>query len=163
MHLLPGDGERSGWALVLHRAGTVSALRLPSLHVRADALRTFVRAHDHRLRYPHSAPATGWGRALRAVCDWAWTAAMRDLAGHLLPEDGARRSGVPRVVLVPTGVLGLVPWHAARRKVGLPDGSRGHRYALEDLGFSYAPSARAHHATPGAGAGMRISSGGWLL
>ncbi|WP_371680343.1 CHAT domain-containing protein [Streptomyces sp. NBC_01276] len=142
VHLLPGDGERSGWALVLHRAGPVSALRLPSLHVGADALRTFVGAHDHLLRYPRSGPA-GWGRALRAVCDWAWTAAMRDLAGHLVPEDGVGRRGVPRVVLVPTGVLGLVPWHAARRKVGLPDGTRGHRYALEDLGISYAPSARA--------------------
>ncbi|MCF3178658.1 CHAT domain-containing protein [Streptomyces polychromogenes] len=142
VHLLPGEGERDGWAVVLHRAGPVSALRLPSLHVGADALRTFVRAHDHRLRYPHSA-AAGWRRALRAVCDWAWTAAMRDLASHLAPEDGAGRIGVPRVVLVPTAMLGLVPWHAARRKVGLPDGSRGHRYALEDLGISYAPSARA--------------------
>ncbi|MFE3760178.1 CHAT domain-containing protein [Streptomyces sp. NPDC059104] len=142
VHLLPGDGERGGWALVLHRAGPVSALPLPSLHVRAPALRTFVRAHDHRLRCPGSA-RDDWERALRAVCDWAWTAAMRDLAGRLAPEAGTGRDEVPRVVLVPTGVLGLVPWHAARRKVALPDGGRGHRYALEDLGISYAPSARA--------------------
>jgi CHAT domain-containing protein len=42
-----------------------------------------------------------------------------------------------RLVLVPMGILGLVPWHAAstvRRT--------GRRYAVEDIVVSYSPSAR---------------------
>lgn len=44
----------------------------------------------------------------------------------------------PRLVLIPMGPLGLVPWHAAR--VRTPDG--GHRYAVQEAVISYAPSAR---------------------
>jgi molecular chaperone DnaK (HSP70) len=42
-----------------------------------------------------------------------------------------------RIVLVPVGELGLVPWHAARCRSG-----RGYHYACQDVVFSYAASAR---------------------
>lgn len=54
------------------------------------------------------------------VCDWAWTAAMGSLASYR------------RLVLVPRGNLGSVPWHAARH-----DG----RYVCADVAVSYAGSA----------------------
>nr|WP_237518943.1 CHAT domain-containing protein [Streptomyces sp. SID5910] len=44
----------------------------------------------------------------------------------------------PRLVLVPMGTLGLVPWHAAWE----PGGPRGRRYALQAAEISYAASAR---------------------
>jgi CHAT domain-containing protein len=44
----------------------------------------------------------------------------------------------PRLVLVPVGDLGLVPWHAGRRAVA----GGALRYALQDSVISYAASAR---------------------
>ncbi|MFI5952198.1 CHAT domain-containing protein [Cryptosporangium sp. NPDC051539] len=57
---------------------------------------------------------------------WAWSAAM----GPLLDAIG----GTPRLVLIPSGPLATVPWHAAR--------SPGGDYAVERAILSYAVSAR---------------------
>ncbi|MBE1537058.1 CHAT domain-containing protein [Actinomadura algeriensis] len=76
-------------------------------------------------------------RALGQLCDWAWFAVLREVvpAARRLRPDGA----APRVVLVPVGRLGMVPWHAARR---VPrDGGAPH-YALHDLAISYAATGR---------------------
>ncbi|MEW1863149.1 CHAT domain-containing protein [Streptomyces sp. NPDC088194] len=80
-----------------------------------------------------SATASLRGR-LDRVCGWAWYAGMRPL----LDVFATRTGRVPRLVLVPMGTLGLVPWHAAWRQG--PDGRR--RYALHDAEISYAASAR---------------------
>ena len=72
------------------------------------------------------------------VCDWAWTAAVGPLLDRLPRRRGLRSPLPPRVVLVPMGELGRIPWHAARR---LQDGRT--RYAIEDAVFSYAVSAGA--------------------
>jgi hypothetical protein len=76
-----------------------------------------------------------WNHALEALCDWAWSAMAGPVLGHAAGWELARP---PRLVLVPTGNLGMVPWPAARTTG--PDGTR--HYAVEDAVFSYAASAR---------------------
>ncbi|GAB2886372.1 CHAT domain-containing protein [Streptomyces mayteni] len=73
-----------------------------------------------------------WGAALGELCDWAWLAAMGPLLTALGPY-----ARPPRLVLVPCGRLGLVPWHAARSPGA--DGQGG-RYVCQEAVVSYAPS-----------------------
>jgi tetratricopeptide (TPR) repeat protein len=70
------------------------------------------------------------GRRLDEVCRWAWTAAMGPLLQYTRRWHLQRPA---RLVLVPTGDLSLVPWHAA-----VHEG----RYALQDAVISYGVSAR---------------------
>src|SRR6185437_9049492 len=72
-----------------------------------------------------------WRDKLGPLCDWAWTAVIGPLLAQL-------PGTAPRLVLVPVGRLGVVPWHAARRA----DPGSGWRYAVADAVFSYAASGR---------------------
>ncbi|TDC70802.1 CHAT domain-containing protein [Actinomadura sp. GC306] len=92
----------------------------------AEACKEAVRAAVQRVE-----------RSLGQLCDWAWFAVMREVvpAVRRLRPAGAE----PRVVLVPTGRLGMVPWHAARR---VPRAGGAPRYALHDLVISYAATGR---------------------
>ncbi|WP_431975687.1 CHAT domain-containing protein [Micromonospora haikouensis] len=73
------------------------------------------------------------------LCRWAWRAVL----GRLVDDLRALRPGRPaRVALVPMGLLGLVPWHAAYEQT-----ATGRRYAMHDLVVSYTPSARMLCAT----------------
>ncbi|MFD9733406.1 CHAT domain-containing protein [Umezawaea sp. NPDC059074] len=65
------------------------------------------------------------------LCEWAWRVVMGPLLTRLL-ELGVS-AGLPRLVLVPSGKLGVVPWHAARG---------GDRVAVREAVFSYAASGR---------------------
>lgn len=76
-----------------------------------------------------------WREKLGMVSEWAWSAVVGPLLDQA-PRDAA--TGSPRLVLVPVGRLGVIPWHAARR--ASPDG--GWRYAVADTVFSYAASGR---------------------
>ncbi|MBM7075760.1 CHAT domain-containing protein [Micromonospora humida] len=73
------------------------------------------------------------------LCRWAWRAVVGRLIADLR---GLRPDRPARVVLVPMGVFGLVPWHAAYEET-----VTGRRYAVHDLVISYAPSARILCAT----------------
>lgn len=76
-----------------------------------------------------------WQLRLNEVCDWAWTAAMNEVLSTVGRSQGRRPA---RLVLVPAGELGAVPWHAARfRALG---GTV--RYACQDTVITYASSAR---------------------
>ena len=68
---------------------------------------------------------------LARLCDWAWAAAVGPLLDAVANPD-------PHLVLIPLGLLGVVPWHAARwyDQAGAP------HYAVEQATFSYAASAR---------------------
>ncbi|MEV4352047.1 CHAT domain-containing protein [Actinoplanes sp. NPDC049596] len=95
------------------------------------------------------APAPGGGRDAGEVsgapetasagpdelCRWAWSAAMSAVLRHVRGWELGRPA---RLVLVPTGPLAAVPWHAAYRN----DGER-RRYAIEQAVISYAVSGRA--------------------
>jgi hypothetical protein len=88
------------------------------------------------LAAPESLPARiEWADKLGKLCDWAWPTVVGPLL-RAVPR--ATPDAPPRLVLVPVGRLGMVPWHAARRPAA---GSRW-RYAVEDAVFSYAASGR---------------------
>ncbi|RMI45999.1 CHAT domain-containing protein [Streptomyces triticirhizae] len=73
-----------------------------------------------------------WRVELRGLCDWAGPAVM----APVLNAVGRPPGRAPRVVLVPCGPLGAVPWHAAR--VGNEHGA--YRYACQSAVISYASS-----------------------
>jgi tetratricopeptide (TPR) repeat protein len=138
VYLLPQEGTAAGLALAVDDAGGVREVRLPRLALvpRGPAAAFAQAQQDLRGAGPTTADEvrSRWRRALEDLCDWAWTAAMEQVLGSL-----AGRPGRPvRLVLVPVGELGLVPWHAARRAVA--DGRL--RYACQDAVLSYAASAR---------------------
>ncbi|GAA3865360.1 hypothetical protein GCM10022243_34420 [Saccharothrix violaceirubra] len=116
VYLLPATAHGPGRAVIVPVDAKVRVRDLPGLR-EAPAFTRYVAASG-RERLD----------ALGDLCTWAWEAVGRDLLSalrHLAPG--------PRVVLVPVGALGLVPWHAARH----PDG-----YLVRDLTIGYVPSAR---------------------
>ncbi|MGI5498729.1 CHAT domain-containing protein [Lentzea sp. CA-135723] len=116
VHLVPGQGEHSGRAWVTAAEGSVTEVLLPLLvDGPGSAVGRYLAADDEQRR-----------EQLPALCEWAWQVAVEPLLGHV-PGD------MPWFVLVPTGALGVVPWHAA--------GGDG-RMALREAGFTYAVSAR---------------------
>ncbi|AZQ38073.1 CHAT domain-containing protein [Streptomyces cyaneochromogenes] len=92
----------------------------------------------------HSDPSVEqtWEEALKALCDWAF-----QVLGPVLADvdKGLGADGRPlRIVLVPCGRLGLVPWHAARYPDDAP-----HRYLCETDVISYAASGSQFLRTVG--------------
>ncbi|MFE1366573.1 CHAT domain-containing protein [Streptomyces anulatus] len=136
VHLVAGRGSRPGRALILHAAGDVTTLSLPYLCEASGKLRRFALAHDLCLRSPGNRAISEWTKALRGLYGWTWQAVVGPLLEHLSSRPELTDRSVPQLVLVPTGILGLIPWHTARRKADGP----GWRYAIEDASFSYAPS-----------------------
>jgi CHAT domain len=132
VYLTASDDDAPGQAVLLREDGALSQLTLPALTTSP------VTAYEEALKAAADADWTGaaqlaWHRTLTELCDWAWTA----VTGPLL-EYMAQWGRPPRLVLIPAGRLGAVPWHAARHSG--PDGEP--RYAIEDAVFMYAASAR---------------------
>jgi hypothetical protein len=139
-YLLPRDDSGPGVGILVDPDGTVRSLPLPGLYAGPRSpVTTFLRTRRSAEAAATSAEAEAesesaravWLDALSTLCDWAWRVA----AGPLIQSIPARRGKERRIVLVPCGELGLVPWHAARRP-------GGDRYACQDAVFSYAASAR---------------------
>ncbi|KUF14883.1 CHAT domain-containing protein [Streptomyces silvensis] len=122
VYLVPASDSAAGLALVVTAAGGTYAIPLPDLIDDTGPLPAYLRDRS----------------SLSDLCGWAARAAMSPVLSALAD---ARPSGLPRLVLVPLGRLGAVPWHAASRH----DTSGGERrqYALEYAEFTYAVSARA--------------------
>lgn len=103
-----------------------------------------------RDRDPNDAAlARVWEGALEELCDWAFQALGPVLGGieERLAADGEGRgeeNGPLRVVLVPCGRLGIVPWHAAR----LPAGA-AHERLCQLAVISYAASGGQFLRTAG--------------
>jgi hypothetical protein len=79
-----------------------------------------------------------WEESLAALCDWAYQVLGPALAEvrERLAADGEPNDRPLRCVLVPSGRLGIVPWHAARRTGdGVP-----HDYLCRTAVISYAAS-----------------------
>ncbi|MFJ4468890.1 CHAT domain-containing protein [Streptomyces sp. NPDC089424] len=162
VYLVPAGEDTPGSAVVVTSGGAVHSVPLPTLTENAGPLREYARApHADAVRLAEDArdvspfgtdpdearvmkPAPGWSvsrpalpslrERLDRLCGWAWYAAMRPL----LDVFATRTGRAPRLVFVPMGTLGLVPWHAAWAQGA--DGRR--RHALEDAEISYAASAR---------------------
>jgi hypothetical protein len=145
VYLLPRGDDGAGLAILVQPDGQVRRLPLPGLYCgpRSPA------AVALGARREADAGAAGadrdiarktrqrWVEALGELCDWAWSAAIGPVLSTIpscSPGDGRPEH---RIVIIPDGELGLVPWHAARRR-----GGDGYRYACQDVAFSYAPSAR---------------------
>lgn len=154
VYLVPASDDVAGTAVVVTSGGAVHAVPLPTLTEEAAPLKEYAPT-GRRTREPVTAPAPGRDlgpvpgfasealladappplrRQLDRLCGWAWYAAMRPL----LEAFEMPRGRAPRLVLVPMGALGLVPWHAAWES----GGPRGRRYALQAAEISYAASAR---------------------
>ena len=76
-----------------------------------------------------------WEKAITAITRQLWEPLMAQLIHRL------QAIGYTQAVLVPTGFLSLMPLNAAWTED--PNVSTGRRYALDDINFTYAPSARS--------------------
>ncbi|MEV4558707.1 CHAT domain-containing protein [Kitasatospora sp. NPDC049285] len=132
--LVTADGRVELQPLTLVRAGALTALgAYRDAHRARQATLTLPGRHPERRAARHR-----WRAALAELCDWAGIAVLRPLLRHpALRTDGPP----PRLVLVPFGEFGRVPWHAGLLSSGLRDGSRPVR-AAERAVLSYAASAR---------------------
>lgn len=130
----PAPGQ-PGWAVIAPAHGSPSSVALMNLQVDDDddVERFLAALTDRDLQPPR--PRANLVGDLDMLCEWAWRAAIRSIVEDVLPTLPVPTSGRPyRLVLVPMGKLALIPWHAARRKDG--------RYAVQDVAFSIAASAR---------------------
>ncbi|MEV0701505.1 CHAT domain-containing protein [Saccharopolyspora sp. NPDC050389] len=125
VYLLPGV------AVLVTADGRVERVESPQLTEDGPVAR-FDRLQRER---PRGDVEEEWRAALASVCDWAWTAVLNPVLD--LVAAGSRERPL-RIVLVPAGKLGTVPWHAARRRV--PGGKV--RYVCQDAVICYAASAR---------------------
>ena len=135
VYLVAGGSETPGQLLVVDRAGGVAAFDAAELRdVPTGPLATYLAlpGPDREGFIP-----SAWRPALERLCDWAGQAVLAPLLAALAGRAGSGPDGVPRVVLVPCGTLGAVPWAAARRPT-----SAAPRYACADLVLSSAASAR---------------------
>ncbi|MGW8730958.1 CHAT domain-containing protein [Streptomyces sp. NPDC055808] len=159
VYLVPGDAENPGIAIFLVPGIGSKAFLVPALSGEGSGpLAAYLDAAAARSRYRTEAAERVWEDALGRLCDWAWSGVMGDIREMALllraDADGGsvnegefgsesdrdasppdRDASLPRVVLVPCGNLGVVPWHAARAR----DGDQYH-YACQDMVVSYAAS-----------------------
>ncbi|MBO1416198.1 CHAT domain-containing protein [Streptomyces sp. FH025] len=168
VYLVPG-GSAPGMAVIVGPDLEPGVLALPLLAADGRApLEEYLNVSAERSRLLKEGPGERreeakeveerWERALSALADWALPAAvapvLQGVAERLAANPGRHRGrpGGPRLVLVPCGNLGVVPWHAARLPEGAP-----HRYVCEIAVLSYAASGREFLR---AAARERLSPGG---
>ncbi|MFC8447940.1 CHAT domain-containing protein [Kitasatospora sp. NPDC057223] len=124
------SAESGGVALVVDGAGQATAVDLPAA-TRAAVERRARALLDNR---PSTGGTTGvWRGALDAVTRWAWSA----LLAPALPATGEAE----HLVLVPSGLIGMLPLHAAWRPD--PGTPTGRYHLLDERAVSYTPNARA--------------------
>jgi len=133
--------ELGGLALVV-RGLDVTTIDLPELT--RDAVETATLAYQDAYAAYLAEPdggAPAWEAALDDVTGWLWTAAMGEVIADLERTAPADGDGPPRAVLIPGGLLGLLPLHAAARPD--PDRPTGREYVLDRVQVAYAPNARS--------------------
>ncbi|WP_371654429.1 MULTISPECIES: CHAT domain-containing protein [unclassified Streptomyces] len=165
VYLVPRSEDGGGVAVLVTSRGDVHHVPLPRLTEDAGPLREY--EPPARAAGRDVGPVPGWGGAAPArplrdqldrLCSWAWYAAVRPLFDLFVVPD--RPGRVPRLVLVPMGALGLVPWHAA----WAPDAEGARRHAIEEAEISYAASARllcevaARPRTPHTGSALVVGN-----
>ncbi|MCT2591572.1 CHAT domain-containing protein [Streptomyces sp. N2-109] len=143
VYLLPGEGESPGVAIVVGPdiGVGIGGLSLLSGSESGPLERYLDAAAERSGHLGEPAAEQAWQDALSALCDWAYAAALDTVipavAQRLAANDerDTSRSGPPRIVLVPCGRLGVVPWHAARLPEEAP-----HDYLCQIMVISYAAS-----------------------
>jgi CHAT domain-containing protein len=119
--------ERGGLALVIQN-GCIDHVPLPNLT--ADSVVSRVRSHLAGVRSEKPLDPIV---SVDETTQWVWDAIMGPVVASL--------RGTEAAVIVPGGLLGLMPLHAAWTPAN--ERACGRQYALDDMVFSYAPSARA--------------------
>ncbi|MEU2712825.1 CHAT domain-containing protein [Streptomyces sp. NPDC007205] len=137
IYLVPGSDGAPGMVLAVGPEIGIGVGGLPMLtEAENGPLERYLDAASARSRNHGDAQVeAAWEEALSELCDWAYEVFVHVLAGlraHLPDEPGRR---TPRVVLVPCGRLGIVPWHAARFPADAP-----YDYLCQALVISYAAS-----------------------
>ncbi|MFE9386676.1 CHAT domain-containing protein [Streptomyces sp. NPDC007025] len=149
LYLVPGEGENPGVVLVVApRLGAavgvaplLSGAGSGPLESYLDATAARDAAAESGRPADPSAERT-WDEALAALCDWAHQvldpvlgAVRESLAEERGAEEQPTADGLLRIVLVPCGRLGIVPWHAASR-----EGAAGRDHLCRTTVVSYAAS-----------------------
>jgi CHAT domain-containing protein len=85
--------------------------------------------NDSKANYP------AWCKEIDATTNQLWDLLMGPIVQHLT------NLKIDRAILIPTGLLSLLPLHAA----WTPDETKptGRRYALDNIHFTYAPNAKS--------------------
>lgn len=132
IYLIPADnGDAPGMVLAVGPEIGIGVGPLPALSEAESA--PLERYLDAAAARTDEASERAWEDALSGLCDWAYRAFADVLTGLEAHLPAGHRT--PRVVLVPCGRLGIVPWHAARFPAGAP-----HDYLCQALVISYAAS-----------------------
>ncbi|MFD0413807.1 CHAT domain-containing protein [Streptomyces sp. NPDC127108] len=139
IYLVPGsDGEAPGMVLAVGPEIGVGVGPLPTLSAaRSAPLERYLDAAAARPPdHVDEEAERVWEEALADLCDWAHEVFAHILPGltEHLPQDPEEHR-TPRVVLVPCGRLGIVPWHAARFPADAP-----YDYLCQAAVISYAAS-----------------------
>ncbi|MBO3680843.1 CHAT domain-containing protein [Streptomyces sp. NEAU-YJ-81] len=150
VYLVPGQDTADGVTVLVPSAGEPTALALPGLgapgreplerYLDAGARRSAVSGHGMDA---YAEAHRHWEAALEGLCDWAGPAVLAPVLDALgvRAEDGSPQHNTPvRLILVPCGNLGAVPWHAARLPGPRAGARRPYTYACEDAVISYAAS-----------------------
>lgn len=109
-----------------------------------QSLGGYLGAYARHVDARNSAAFAAWLEALEQMSRWLGEVLMGPLleALKLMPAEGTdERDWLPRVTLVATGLLGLLPLHAACIDDQSQPGVR--RYAIDAATFCYAPNARS--------------------
>jgi CHAT domain-containing protein/tetratricopeptide (TPR) repeat protein len=136
--------EYGSLALIVHRTATtdatVTSLQIDSLtdaglrELLVGTQEAFLSeeswfgAYFNRQNNPQN-----WFDTIDAVTNQLWSKLMEPVISHL------QQKGVQQAVLIPTGLLGLLPLHAAWTEDAAKPSHR--RYALDEIAFTYAPNA----------------------
>ncbi|WIX92526.1 CHAT domain-containing protein [Amycolatopsis sp. DG1A-15b] len=127
--------EPGGLALVV-RGSAVTDVELPALT--ADAVRSrtegYLRDYERFRRDTDSEELrAAWRSSLDEVARWLWDAAVAPVLDEL--------GDPPETAVVPCGLLGLLPLHAAWTEDATTP--TGRRYAVDRTAFAYGANARA--------------------
>jgi len=123
-----------GMALLVEN-GQVEVIWLPDLDesaVLTEAI-SFLRSYSARSKSANQADiGDAWIEAVDRLTRWLWDVLMGQLVSAV--------TSAPRLTLIPSGLLGLLPLHAAwTSETTAPT---GRRYVLDAAAVTYAPNAR---------------------
>ncbi|WP_030863151.1 CHAT domain-containing protein [Streptomyces sp. NRRL S-37] len=165
VHLLPGGGTDDGAVLLITPEGPARSVPLPALSAEGRApLTAFLDADAERKRVDADAGASPqevrragarWREALDEVCVWAgevltpvldtldvWPRALAEAGLAAAWAGGGPAARAVRLVLVPCGTLGVVPWPAAVLRPPAEPGGPGQVRAFEVSVISHAASGQ---------------------
>lgn len=131
-----------GLGLIVSTEGDANAVMLPELD--SGELRRRTLQFAAGLRELHrGGPMSAWDAVIDDLGRWLWTAAAGPLIDALPP-------GTEHIVIIPGGLLGVLPIHAAC--VADPATRTGRRYLIDEVCVSYSPAAAATAAAQAASA-----------